>query len=423
MNRQYSIDDGFLYLKGRGADARGKFVKDGFLVLKGSKAAPDENRVCAPSVHAEREKLTAEGTLAGSVLTRDLLFSGLSRACAVMTGGIADGRNYWKYVTGEAYGKRETREYYEDTEAKKKLSATADDPVNVGCPSLERVIHIMRTRVGEADIMPLVCELKLALKRDFQVIVPLNSAGADGVIEPLALTYPAKPGNWLAVCTNKTEVEKGPVRSWKVIPMRELLDVVRKDRFYTGIVLNPFGKEQMPLNRRLIGMLKTASARAYARILTGDAFDLPVDAVVSMGGMETHDKTDRIRTEGGIEVYREYMNYGGVDCGEVCLTGSGSLPAYHVIHAGFPDAENTPDYDAYLYCVFHGILTLAIDFELHSIAIPLPSEADPAYCRQYINCFSLALNHSTKKKKRYPLVIYFCGSNDTSVQSFKNAIN
>ena len=110
------VDDGYMYLKGRKAEAKGKFVEKGFLVLAGSKVALDETKSCSKSVHDERAKYFTDGTFSDGILTRDLLFKGIARACSVITGGIGDGRSYWKYVNGESVNDRETRHIIESLE-------------------------------------------------------------------------------------------------------------------------------------------------------------------------------------------------------------------------------------------------------------------------------------------------------------------
>ena len=113
---EQDVDDGFMYLKGRKAEAKGRFVENGFLVLAGSKIAMDETKSCAKSVHDERAKYFVDGTFADGILTRDLLFKGIARACSVITGGIGDGRSYWKYVNSESVNDRETRHIIDSLE-------------------------------------------------------------------------------------------------------------------------------------------------------------------------------------------------------------------------------------------------------------------------------------------------------------------
>lgn len=93
-----------LYLTTRGVMAYGKYDKDGkkFWVLKGSTICPYETNSCAKTVHAQREALFNDGTVKDGILTKDILFQGISRACSVISGGLGDGHNLWKNERGHA---------------------------------------------------------------------------------------------------------------------------------------------------------------------------------------------------------------------------------------------------------------------------------------------------------------------------------
>jgi hypothetical protein len=93
-----------LFLKERGAEARGAELKDGFLVRKGSKARLEE----VDSIHAymrdlrkqlqDREVLVQEGDKL--VFTQDYRFASPSTAAGVLVGGAANGRKAWKAEDG-----------------------------------------------------------------------------------------------------------------------------------------------------------------------------------------------------------------------------------------------------------------------------------------------------------------------------------
>lgn len=93
-----------LVLAERGAEARGREVRDGFIVLAGSRARANETA----SIHAYMRELRAQlcdrGVLVpdGSHLrfTQDYRFPSPSTAAGVVVGGAANGRTAWKDQAG-----------------------------------------------------------------------------------------------------------------------------------------------------------------------------------------------------------------------------------------------------------------------------------------------------------------------------------
>ena len=93
-----------LYLRERGAEARGAELKDGFLVRAGSWARAHE----VQSIHAYMRDLRAQllerGVLEQDgdqlVFTQDYRFSSPSTGAGVLVGGPANGRKSWKTAEG-----------------------------------------------------------------------------------------------------------------------------------------------------------------------------------------------------------------------------------------------------------------------------------------------------------------------------------
>lgn len=89
-----------LYLRERGANARGREVGNGFIVKKGSHARSME----VPSIHKYlrelRKQLIERGVLLAKgdqlVFTQDFRFDSPSTAAGVLVGGSANGRRAWK---------------------------------------------------------------------------------------------------------------------------------------------------------------------------------------------------------------------------------------------------------------------------------------------------------------------------------------
>ena len=91
-----------LFLKGSGAEAKGRETTSGFLVMAGAQGRTTTVPSLAsyPVVLKLREQLQAKGILVESdgrlVLTQDYEFSAPSTAAAVLMGRTADGRKEWK---------------------------------------------------------------------------------------------------------------------------------------------------------------------------------------------------------------------------------------------------------------------------------------------------------------------------------------
>lgn len=99
---------GTLFCKLKGAVARGYRTAGGFAVLQESTAVLHEKGSAekhAPKVILRRKQLVDEGTLAQKdgfyFFTKDVEFSSPSAAAAVITGGTADGLEYWKTKDGQ----------------------------------------------------------------------------------------------------------------------------------------------------------------------------------------------------------------------------------------------------------------------------------------------------------------------------------
>jgi len=94
-----------LQLRGRGADARGREVKDGFVVLEDSHARATETKSIHAFLSDLRKQLLERGVLvpAGNRLrfTQDFRFASPSTAAGILVGGAANGRKAWKTSDGK----------------------------------------------------------------------------------------------------------------------------------------------------------------------------------------------------------------------------------------------------------------------------------------------------------------------------------
>jgi hypothetical protein len=97
-----------LFLKGSGAEARGRETTSGFLVLAGARGRTTTvpSLAASPVVLRLREQLQANGILVETngqlSLTQDYEFSAPSTAAAVLMGRTADGRKEWKDAQGRS---------------------------------------------------------------------------------------------------------------------------------------------------------------------------------------------------------------------------------------------------------------------------------------------------------------------------------
>ncbi len=93
-----------LFLRAKGADARGYEAADGFLVLKGSMGRHQESKAFNPYMRNIRKQLLERGVLEprddGLLFTQDYRFSSPSTAAAVVLGRNANGRTAWKDENG-----------------------------------------------------------------------------------------------------------------------------------------------------------------------------------------------------------------------------------------------------------------------------------------------------------------------------------
>lgn len=93
-----------LFLRERGADARGREVADGFVVLKGSRARATEVESIHQFLSDLRRQLRERGVLKPDgnsfVFTQDYRFSSPSTAAGVLVGGSANGPRAWKDRSG-----------------------------------------------------------------------------------------------------------------------------------------------------------------------------------------------------------------------------------------------------------------------------------------------------------------------------------
>jgi len=93
-----------LFLRERGADARGREVADGFVVLEGSRARAAEVDSIHDFLRDLRRQLQGRGVLVAEgehlVFTQDFRFTSPSSAAGVLVGGSANGRKAWKDARG-----------------------------------------------------------------------------------------------------------------------------------------------------------------------------------------------------------------------------------------------------------------------------------------------------------------------------------
>ncbi len=99
-----SSDSPEMFLKQRGAEARGREVPDGFVVFKGSKGRSAEVASCHQYLKDLRRQLRERGVIRDEgeviVFTQDFRFSSPSTAAGVLVGGNANGRTAWKDEKG-----------------------------------------------------------------------------------------------------------------------------------------------------------------------------------------------------------------------------------------------------------------------------------------------------------------------------------
>jgi len=93
-----------LYLRERGADAKGREVAEGFVVLKDSRARSTEVGSIQEYMRDMRRQLLERGVLVEEgdslVFTQDFRFTSPSNAAGVLVGGSANGRLAWKDKSG-----------------------------------------------------------------------------------------------------------------------------------------------------------------------------------------------------------------------------------------------------------------------------------------------------------------------------------
>lgn len=93
-----------LYLRERGADARGREVADGFVVLKDSRARASEVASINDQTRDLRHRLQERGVLVPEsdqlVFSQDYRFSSPSSAAGVLIGGSINGRKAWRDEQG-----------------------------------------------------------------------------------------------------------------------------------------------------------------------------------------------------------------------------------------------------------------------------------------------------------------------------------
>ena len=89
-------------LRARGADGRGREVKDGFVVLKESRARASETESIHQYLSDQRTQLLQRKVMVPNgkhlVFTQDFRFSSPSTAAGVLVGGAANGRKEWKHA-------------------------------------------------------------------------------------------------------------------------------------------------------------------------------------------------------------------------------------------------------------------------------------------------------------------------------------
>ena len=335
------MDDGFLYLKGRGAEAKGKYVDGGFIVLAGAIIAQDETKKCAESVHKERAGYFADGTFADGKLTRDLLFKGIARACSVLTGGIGDGRGYWRYINGESITERELRESREKQE--QVQSSPPAGPYTTGCPALENAIRISAMNKEYMGITPVINALIRAMKNDLEVLIPMESVKGDGDSQDFSLrTLSMKDGSvWLPVFTNKTEIDKGSKTSMAPQLMTDMIKLVSENEELAGIVINPFGDCTFHLPRDPIADLLKEEPCNHISVIPAECIEMPVDMIVNPAGASRAAQEQMIRERCGGAVMREYALLHKIEPGAAGATDAGDLPAGKIVHFTAPDYSSS----------------------------------------------------------------------------------
>jgi len=107
-------------------------------------------------------------------------------------------------------------------------------------------------------------------------------------------------------------------------------------------------------------------------LIEGDITRCQVDAIVNAANNHLWmgaGVAGAIKRSGGQEIEDEAIRLGPVEVGEVAVTGAGSLPTRHVIHAAVMGQDLIPSAESIRLCTRNTLRT-ADELRLHSIAFP-----------------------------------------------------
>lgn len=124
-----------------------------------------------------------------------------------------------------------------------------------GCPELENAIRTWHTE-EDADISIIIDVIIDELQENGEIIVPVDliedaDPEEDGI--PFDLRMIEEDGGlWFAAFTNDTEAQKGEDATTSTIPLGVLLEIACKTDICDGLIINPFGEEQLALPKDVI---------------------------------------------------------------------------------------------------------------------------------------------------------------------------
>lgn len=251
----------------------------------------------------------------------------------------------------------------------------------------------------------------------------------------------APDGKEAAFCfTSESEQKKRGNTPALAMPIREALELVKKNGALQGLLINPWGERFLLPQASIAAILQAEEARltgkpvqpARSRIFIqkGDITELPVECIVSAADTALSSKdgvSAVISAKAGPALAEKLAAAGGLAAGDALLTAGYGLKAAHIIHTAGPlyPAEGTKEEKSeaasmLLRCYLRA-LDLAAGNGIHSIAFPAISTGGNAYpMKEAVPVAMSAATQWLSAHQNYLMQVVMCAADEAAYAEYQS---